>query len=274
MSIGGPRQQRVVVVTGAGSGLGEAIAHRFSQDGSLVVCVDIDMGAAEKTAARCGELGGRGVARMCDVADYDAVVQLAADIEGGVGPVDVLVNNAGVVQFGDFLDHSIEDWRWIRGVNLDGVVHGCHAFGLSMVGRGRGHVVNVSSAAALGANRNMNTYFTTKAAVLTFSEGLRADWGPRGVGVSAVLPGAFDTPITEHARMHGTTDERREFMINAVRRLGVIRKPSRVAEAVHDAVRRDRGVVLIGVEAHAARRLRPFLPTPVRERLARQSLIG
>src|SRR5688500_6633539 len=116
---------KVVLVTGGGSGIGRATAEAFAVAGAFVVATDIDAAAAEKTASRCGERGAVARAEACDVTDAGALVDLAAQW----GPVDVLVNNAGVGMTGRFADMSVDDWRWIRSVNLDGVVNACAAFG-------------------------------------------------------------------------------------------------------------------------------------------------
>ena len=125
---------RLVVVTGAGSGIGRATAAAFAATGATVVAADIDGAAAEKTAALCAERGASGQAAQCDVTDAAAVAALAER----TGPVDVLVNNAGVGMTGRFADMTLDDWRWIRSVNLDGVVHACAAFGPGMIARRSG----------------------------------------------------------------------------------------------------------------------------------------
>ncbi|MEO9224476.1 MAG: SDR family NAD(P)-dependent oxidoreductase, partial [Acidimicrobiales bacterium] len=198
---------------------------------------------------------------------------LAAKVEAEVGPVSVLVNNAGVFQLGEFLDHSIEDWEWIRSINLDGVVHGCHAFGPAMVKRGSGQVVNIASAAAYAPSRVMNMYSTTKAAVLMFSQSLRADWAGKGVGVTAICPGVISTPIPEHMRMHGSIARRQHFVQDIVKRASPIRSPDRVAKAVVRACRNDPGVVMVGIEGHLGHHGRYLLPRPIQERLARSVLV-
>src|SRR5581483_3537791 len=161
---------KLVVVTGAGSGIGRATAAAFAAGGATVVCADIDGEAAEKTAGLCAERGGAGRAERCDVTDAAAVGALAER----TGPVDVLVDNAGVALTGRFADMTVDDWRWIRAVNLDGVVHGCAAFGPAMLARRAGAVVNVSSGLAYTMRATEAAYVATKAAVLALSRCLRA----------------------------------------------------------------------------------------------------
>jgi NAD(P)-dependent dehydrogenase (short-subunit alcohol dehydrogenase family) len=264
----------VVVVTGAGNGIGAATALRFAQLGSRVVCVDIDLTAAQAVAAECKGEKGHGVARRCDVADYDAMADLATDIEESVGPVAILINNAGVFQLAEFLEQGIDDWRWIRSINLDGVVHGCHAFGSAMVERRAGQVVNIASAAAFAPSRLMNAYSTTKAAVLMFSESLRADWATKGVGVSCICPGVINTSIPERSRLHGEFADRGSDLQKIIRRAGRLRSPERVARAVEIAARKNRGVVMVGAEGHLGRHGRYLLPGPLQERIARAGIPG
>lgn len=245
------------LVTGAGSGIGRATALALAARGATVACVDLDGEAAEKTAAACEERGAAAAsALMADVADRRAVVALAAD----VGPVDLLVNNAGVGMSGRFADMSEADWSWIRGVNLDGVVNGCAVFGPPMLERGRGHVVNLSSALGYAVTATEPAYVTTKAAVLALSQCLRADWAGHGVGVTAVCPGVINTPIIDRTRFVGREDDpRRRARVTRLFRRG--HPPEKVAAAILDAVERDRAVVPVGFEARLgwwAHRLTPL----------------
>ena len=258
-----------VVVTGAGSGIGRATALRFARAGADVVAVDIDGASAEATATECVG-GGRPAFYECDVSDRGAVEALAARVEDEVGPVDVLVNNAGVGLVGAFLDGTLADWDWLRGINLDGVAYGCHAFGSRMVQRGRGHVVNVSSGSAYVPYANLTAYCAAKAGVLMLSECLRADWSRHGVGVSVICPGVINTPIAANSRMVGALASRREAAVRALRRG---RSPDAVAKAILDAAENDRGVVPVGIESSFAYRVLRFAPGRVQGALARANVL-
>jgi NAD(P)-dependent dehydrogenase (short-subunit alcohol dehydrogenase family) len=194
----------LAVVTGAGSGIGRATAQALAAEGTRVVCVDIDAAGAEKTAAACAETGHSAWAATCDVASFDEVCAMAASVFDAHGVPDVVINNAGVGMSGGLAAMTIEDWRWIRSINLDGVVHGCKAFGPAMLRRGSGHVVNTSSGLGYMIHASEPAYVTTKAAVLALSRCLQADWGPQGVGVSAVCPGVINTPIITSTRFPGS----------------------------------------------------------------------
>ena len=265
MKIDGTR----VVITGAGSGIGRATALRCAKASAEVVAVDIDGESAEDTAAAARDGGGMASAYTCDVADSEAMIALAARIEDERGPVDVLVNNAGVGVAGPFLDSTLEDWTWLRSINLDGVVHGCHAFGPAMVTRGRGQVVNVASGAAYTPNRDMPGYCASKAAVFSLSQCLRADWRRHGVGVSVVCPGVIKTPIAASTRYRGAMTARRD---RAIKTLGMGHSPDLVAKAIVDCIENNRAIVPVGFESGVVYRLVRAAPNRIQALIARAGL--
>jgi len=260
----------LALVSGAGRGIGRATALALAERGASVLAVDIDEVAAERTAAECRERGAAiAGARRVDVADRTAMEALADEVHATRGPLDVLVNNAGVGLTGRFTDTTLDDWAWIRSINLDGVVHGCSLFGPAMLERGRGQVVNVSSALGYVATVTEPAYVTTKAGVLALSQCLRADWRRDGVGVSAICPGIIDTPIiTEGTRFRGDqASSTKRSRTERVFKRG--HRPEQVAAAILDAIQRDRAVVPVGWEARAGWALHRLGPLPLQQLMAR-----
>jgi 2-hydroxycyclohexanecarboxyl-CoA dehydrogenase len=256
----------LALVTGAGSGIGRATSVELASRGARVLCVDVDGAAAERTAEVCRGAGH--AAYPADVAEADTVAALAERIQAEHGPLDVLVNNAGVGMSGRFLSTTLDDWRWILGVNLLGVIHCCRAFGPAMLEGGRGHVVNVASGLAFTTRATEPAYVTTKAAVLALSRCLRADWRRRGVRVSVVFPGVTDTAIVRHSRFRGERASPR-VMRRAERffsRWG--RPPEVVGRAIVDVIGRDRPAVPIGLEAWIGWYASRLLPVSLADRLS------
>ncbi len=252
----------VALITGAGSGIGRATALRLAEGGARILAVDIDETKAKATAALCEEIGVKAVAYHCDVTDGEGVVDLAALVEREHGPLDILVNSAGVGMSGRFLDMSIDDWEWIRSINLDGIVRCCHAFGASMVENRHGHVANLSSGLAFLPSAMTPAYSTTKAAVLMFSQAIRADWSTAGVGVSAICPGVINTPIIDATRFVGSIDGERG---RKMAKKGFARghSPDVVANAIERAIERNRGIVAVGIESVVGRQLAKVVPASV-----------
>jgi 2-hydroxycyclohexanecarboxyl-CoA dehydrogenase len=258
----------VALITGAGGGIGAATARAFAARGSLVLAVDIDEVSAKQTAQACQAIG-RGVAAAygCDVANPEAVADLTAGVQAEHGPLDVLVNNAGVGLTGELLGMTLADWQWVRSVNLDGAVHCLRAFGPAMVERGRGHVVNVSSALALVPRATEPAYVAAKSGLIALSRSVRADWRRSGVGVSVVCPGVTNTAIIDHTRFVGRRDDAEV----RARTAGLFRRghaPAKVAAAIINAVDRDRPLVFVGWEARVAWALHRWAPVRLQQRLA------
>lgn len=261
----------VAVVTGAGSGIGRATALRLGRRGHPVAVLDIDMAGADETAAACVEGGSAAKVFRCDVTDPVAVTETAAEVEAQLGPVGVLVNNAGVGMTGRFLDTTVDDWEWIRSVNLDGLINTSHAFVPLMIERGAGHVVNVSSGLAYTPRATEPSYVTTKAAVLALSQCLRADWRRHGVGVSAVCPGIINTPIAGTTRYIGEEgSEARRARTEKLFSRG--HAPEVVADAIAAAIDKDKAVVPVGFEARVGWWFHRLAPTAAQQLLARVNL--
>lgn len=259
------------LVTGAGSGIGRATALLLAERGASVLCVDVVGDAAEKTAAECGERGAPSTASfVVDVSDRAAMESLARQVQDEHGALDVLVNNAGVGMSGRLNDMSLDDWEWIRSINLDGVVHGCRLFGPAMVERGRGHVVIVSSGLGYTPTATEPGYVTTKAAVLALAQCLRADWHKAGVGVTAVCPGVINTPIIDHTRFIGEqADPDKRQRAKKLFRRG--HKPVKVAAALVRGIEQNRAVVPVGVEAKAGWLLHRYAPIALQQAVARRA---
>ena len=186
------------VVTGAGSGLGRGFCRALARRGARLVASDLDPASAEATVAALG--GAEGHATRCDVSRLEEVEALAAFAEARLGGVDLLVNNAGVAVGGRTGEIPLDDWRWLMGVNLWGVIFGCHVFVPRMAAQGGGHLLNVASAAGLANLPLMAPYNVSKAGVIALSETLAGELKSRGIGVTVLCPTFFQTNIAESAR--------------------------------------------------------------------------
>jgi NAD(P)-dependent dehydrogenase (short-subunit alcohol dehydrogenase family) len=252
---------KTALVTGAGSGIGKATALACARRGARVVICDVNESGLAETEAAIRAQGRAALARRVDVANRQEMQAFAEAVHAEIEAVDILVNNAGVAVGGRFVHTPLEDWDWIVGINLMGVVHGCHFFIPRMLAHGRrGHVVNVSSAAGYAANAALAAYVATKFAVLGLSEALREELAGHHIGVTAVCPGVINTPITRVARMRGpdATPEVRAQMIRVYERRNYT--PERVAENILRAIQRNRAVAPISPEAWALYYLKRFTP--------------
>lgn len=258
-----PARRGVVVVTGAGSGIGRAVSQAYAGRGAHLVLADIAPGGADETLARCRRLGGDGEAHQVDVADPDAMERFAATVEERHGAPDVVVNNAGIGMAGPFLETTDADWQQILDVNLWGVIRGSRLFAAQMRTAGRpGHIVNVASAAAFMPSRTMSAYATSKAAVLMLTECLRGELADAGIGVSAVCPGFVDTGIATATRYVGVSDADQDANRAAADRMYKRRnvRPETVATAVLRAVDRNLPVVPVAAEARLGLLAQRFAP--------------
>ncbi|MFJ3422310.1 SDR family oxidoreductase [Streptomyces sp. NPDC086082] len=259
---------QLVLVTGAGSGIGRATAFAFAESGARVVAVDRDAESAARTAELARLIGApEAWAETVDVSDEQAMEKLAEKVAAEYGVVDVLVNNAGIGLSGSFFDTTPEDWKKVLDVNLWGVIHGCRLFGKQMTERGQGgHIVNTASAAAFQPSKALPAYSTSKAAVLMLSECLRAELSGQGIGVSAICPGLVNTNITSTAHFAGVdADEEKRRQKKSARLYGMRNyPPEKVADAIVRAVVRNDAVVPVTPEARGAHLMSRFAPRALR----------
>jgi len=255
---------KTVLVTGSGSGIGKETALAFARRGAALVLCDLNADGLAETERRITQLGREVVlARRVDVADRESMRVFADEVHAQVPALDILMNNAGVGLGASFVHTSLDDWDWIIGINLRGVIHGCHFFIPKMIERGRGgHVVNVASAAGYVGTEPLAAYCTTKFGVVGLSESLRDELPRHGIGVTTVCPGIINTPITESSPMRGptATPEARRRMVETYRRRNY--GPDRVATNILRAVQQNRAVAPISPEAwvmYFLKRLAPGL---------------
>jgi NAD(P)-dependent dehydrogenase (short-subunit alcohol dehydrogenase family) len=197
-------QNHVAVVTGAASGIGRAIALGFAREGAQVAVLDVNGEGAAKTAAEIGAAGGKAQAFTLDVSDRNACRTVAADVASRVGPVSILINNAGINRRNAFVgeaDALLKDWQDIMAVNLNGVFNVTHAF-LGALRASKGRIVNIASIQSFMHVRTPNSpaYTTSKHGVLGFTRALAAELGKEGVRVNAIGPGFIETPLNEKVR--------------------------------------------------------------------------
>lgn len=192
--------ESTVLITGAGSGLGRALARRYAAAGFAVCAADIREDRARETVAALG--GDPHWANACDIGSDASMEALRDAVHARWPRLDVLVNNAGVASGGSLLDAPMEEWQWMLNLNLLGVVRGCRLFAPGMAAAGGGAIVNVASFAGLAGAPGLMTYSVAKAGVVALSESLRAELHDKGVQVSVVCPSFFRTNLTENFRGH------------------------------------------------------------------------
>lgn len=197
-------QNHIAAITGAGSGIGRAIALGFAREGAQIAVLDIDRDTAASTAAAIRDTGGKAHAFTLDVTDPAACRAVAAQVETTVGATSILVNNAGINRRNAFTadaDAVVKDWQDITAINLDGVFNVTHAL-LAQLRAKKGRIVNIGSIQSFVHVRTPNSvaYTTAKHGVLGFTRALAAELGKDGVRVNAIGPGLVETPLNAQAR--------------------------------------------------------------------------
>jgi NADP-dependent 3-hydroxy acid dehydrogenase YdfG len=242
---------KVVAITGGARGIGEATARALVARGAKVAIGDLDLELAQKAAAA---LGGDTVALELDVTRRESFENFISQVEEHLGPLDVLVNNAGIMPLGAFVDEDDATARRLVDINLHGVIFGTKLAIPGMVRRGSGHIVNLASQAGKGGFPGGATYCATKHAVVGLSEAVRAELRDTGVEISVVMPAVVNTELGS-----GLVEAR-----------GVkVSEPSDVADAIVDALEAPRFDVWIPRTTVAIYKLMTLLPRAGREAVAR-----
>ena len=258
-------QNKVAVITGAGSGIGRALARDLAAAGARLALSDVNQVGLQETADSLGLGSDRLITEAFDVADRDAFYAFAERVTGHFGAAHLVFNNAGVALGATVEDMSYEDFEWLMGINFWGVVHGTKAFLPHLKAAGDGHIVNVSSVFGLIGVPTQSAYNAAKFAVRGFTESLRQELEMEGgkVSCTSVHPGGIKTNIARNARMaegmeHITGDPekaRRDFekMFRTT--------PDEAARTILKGVRGNKRRVLIGSDARAIDSMQRLMPT-------------
>jgi NADP-dependent 3-hydroxy acid dehydrogenase YdfG len=242
---------KVVAITGGARGIGEATARAIVAKGGKVAIGDLDVELAQKTA---GVLGGETIALELDVTRRESFEDFLSQVEERLGPLDVIVNNAGIMPIGPFVEEDDATARRMIDINLHGVIFGTKLAIPGMVRRGSGHIVNIASTAGKGGFPGGATYCATKHAVVGLSEAVRAELRDTGVEVSVVMPAVVNTELGS-----GLVEAR-----------GVkVSEPSEVADAIVDALEAPKFDVWVPRVTGAISKVMTLLPRSGREGIAR-----
>jgi NAD(P)-dependent dehydrogenase (short-subunit alcohol dehydrogenase family) len=253
-----------IVITGAASGFGRALAVELSRRRAHLVLSDVDVPGTEETARLAASAGAASTRVVrCDVTALADVQALAAACEG---PIDLVVNNAGVASAGLVGVLPMSDWRWTLDVDLFGVIHGCHVFVPKLRAQKRGHVLNVASAAGIASTAKMGAYNVAKAGVIALSETLAAELSGSGVGVTVVCPTFFKTNIARSGHFADPFAR-----LQAIRLVENGKRAEDVARATIASVERDELYCLPMADARWLWRLKRLAPRQFRSIVTRVS---
>jgi 2-hydroxycyclohexanecarboxyl-CoA dehydrogenase len=195
-------ENRIVLVTGAGRGIGRSIALRFAEEGARVALVARTSTQIEETAARIASCGGEGLAISADVTRRGAADECVAATERGLGPIDILVNNAGIFIWRPFLKMAPEDWDRVIATNLTGAADFCRAVLPGMVERRRGRIVNVASIHGMRGDANVAAQAAAKFGLIGLTQSLAREFREHNIAINAVCPGTVENKKDEGDALH------------------------------------------------------------------------
>lgn len=252
-----------VVITGAASGMGRALALLVAQRGANLAICDIDVAGLEETRRKAELHGAKVFATRVDMGKKEEIERFAAESKKALGDADVLVNNAGVSLSQTIAEMSEEDFRWLMDINFWGVVHGTRAFLPQLLARPEAHVVTLSSVFGIIAVPTQSAYNASKFAVRGFTEALRQELRTTGVRVTCVHPGGIQTDIVKRGRHYTDPNGAKTDTDKAAKNFEKVAGTSaaRAAEIILDGILNERPRVLIGPDAVAIDLMQRLLPS-------------
>jgi 2-hydroxycyclohexanecarboxyl-CoA dehydrogenase len=225
-------QNKTVIVTGGGGGIGGATCRRFGEAGSRVAVFDINLESAAKTAAEITQAGGVSKALHCDITDHEGVKAAVAAAEAALGPISILVNNAGWDIFRLFKDTTPADWQKLIAINLTGALNMHHAVLPGMLERRHGRIVNIASDAARVGSSGEAVYAACKAGLVGFSKTIAREHARHGISVNVVCPGATNTALFDDYKKGAGNPEKLEEAFRRATPMGRIGEPEDLPGAI------------------------------------------
>lgn len=256
---------KVAVITGAGGGVGSALAKELAAQGCHLALVDISEPALLKTAAELEDHNVEVSIHVTDITSKEAMSTLPSAVLAVHGKVNILVNNAGITYQKSFATHSIEDWERITDINWWGVIYGCHYFLDALKAAGEAHIVNLSSMSAFVGLPGQTSYCATKAAVKLLSESMWAEMEKFNIGVTSVHPGAIKTEMIQATLKNSDDVDAATRNYELAQRIGVT--PEHVAGRIVNAIRKNQLRIRVGKDAVLLDLLKRWFPVGLQKLL-------
>lgn len=261
---------KVAVITGAGSGIGRALAEHLAKEGCALALADINAESLQRLSAELKGSSVRVTTHVLDVANRAAVYSFADEVQAQHGSAQLIINNAGVSVSQTVVDLTYDDFEWLMGINFWGVVYGTKAFLPHLLKNNDGHIVNVSSVFGFIGVPTQSAYNASKFAVRGFTEALGQELAQTGVRVSCVHPGGIKTSIARSARFYRDHKGNQDASRSAANFDKIARTtPAEAARVIIDGVKRDQPRILIGADAHLIDSVQRLLPVSYTRILAK-----